>query len=173
MSLGELRELVMDREAWRTAIHGVTKSQTRLGDWTELNWTTPVFWPEGFHGLYNPWGHKSRTWLSDFYFHFHHLCSWFLVAAICDIKEVLFLVCSYFLSRIDWISLSKFLWNTSTIIGFLFYSVKVVNYMGQFFEILNQSFIPGKNLTWSKYMILSTCPWSWELWLSLHRSPQA
>ena len=37
MSLGELRELVMDREAWRAAIHGVTKSQTRLSDWTELN----------------------------------------------------------------------------------------------------------------------------------------
>ena len=32
MSLSELRELVMDREAWRTAIHGVTKSQTRLSD---------------------------------------------------------------------------------------------------------------------------------------------
>ena len=32
MSLGELRDLVMDREAWRAAIHGVTKSQTRLSD---------------------------------------------------------------------------------------------------------------------------------------------
>ena len=39
MSLSELRELVMNREAWRAAIHGVTKSQTRLSDWTELNWT--------------------------------------------------------------------------------------------------------------------------------------
>ena len=38
MSLGELQELVMDREAWRAAIHGVTKSPTRLSDWTELNW---------------------------------------------------------------------------------------------------------------------------------------
>ena len=39
MSLGELRELVIDREAWRAAIHGVTKSRTRLSHWTELNWT--------------------------------------------------------------------------------------------------------------------------------------
>ena len=37
-SLSELRELVMNREAWRAAIHGVTKSQIRLSDWTELNW---------------------------------------------------------------------------------------------------------------------------------------
>ena len=39
MSLSELQELVMDREAWRVAIHGVAKSQTRLSNWTELNWT--------------------------------------------------------------------------------------------------------------------------------------
>ena len=37
VSLSELREMVMDREAWRTAIHGVAKSWTRLNDWTELN----------------------------------------------------------------------------------------------------------------------------------------
>ena len=39
MSLGGLRELVMDREARRAPVHGVTKSQTQLSDWTELNWT--------------------------------------------------------------------------------------------------------------------------------------
>ena len=38
MGLGGLRELVMDREAWRAVIHGFTKSQTQLSDWTELNW---------------------------------------------------------------------------------------------------------------------------------------
>ena len=37
VSLGELQGLVMDREAWRAAIHGVTKNQTRLSDRTELN----------------------------------------------------------------------------------------------------------------------------------------
>ena len=59
VSLGELRELVMDREAWRAAIHGATRSRTRLSDWTELNWMKiRRLW----HRLQHAWALKMRRW---------------------------------------------------------------------------------------------------------------
>ena len=52
MGLGKLRELVMDREAWRAVVRGVTKSRSRLRDWTELNWTIwdPCEWESQWEG---------------------------------------------------------------------------------------------------------------------------
>ena len=85
LSLSEFQELVMDREAWHAAIHGVTKSWTRLSNWTELNWyfsfsrrkwqPTPVLLPGKSHGWrslvgYSPWGHKKSDMTEQLHIHF-------------------------------------------------------------------------------------------------------
>ena len=68
MSLGKLQELVMDREAWRSVIHGVAKSRTRLSNWTELNMLTNnlhnLYWGQPWSPLSSPQNSKYQVLLT-------------------------------------------------------------------------------------------------------------
>ena len=83
MSLSKLWELVMDREAWRAAVHGVAKRRTQLRDWPELNWWFLL--PTGslpIPGLLNPVVLESKLLVSDLS-HFWGLLVLFLTSCEC------------------------------------------------------------------------------------------
>ena len=89
VSLSELRELVMDREAWRAMIHGVAKSQTRLSDWSDLIWSDD---PGFCQGVFKTWDWftgslpKRKDCIGSLHFSpislmIRHQCTWPIVSS--------------------------------------------------------------------------------------------
>ena len=80
MSLGKLQVLVMDRETWHAAAHGVAKSRTRLSDWTELKLQIPVFTINLLGSL------RSLIWVTNIWVEL-------IQNSFCHIDDVLLKVC--------------------------------------------------------------------------------
>ena len=143
ISLSELWELVMAREACSAAIHGVAKSRTWLSDWTELNWT------DKFQRMFTLYGKGLPV------------CLLYLFCLLLTFSDI---IDSLNDSEIKWIA-TQFFWLHKSLPIFYFFKHKYFllhkNYWVPIIHCSRYNWVFTEFLGWCRRLV---CKWTWDIW---------